>query len=335
MRSIVIRAIPLYVAVCLLSCSDAGDPYVYTADCDRSTGGIAFGAVPLGRFQDRALRISNSGNVDLVGSVALADEHFVVTSGGGDFVIPPEGSWDVEVRYAPKDTGNHRAEIELGNGCPPVDIAGFGNPPPEGPLCVADPPALAFIDVMTGQAAEESIEIRNEGLIRFDVDVALVGGSFLSIAEGAGPATLEAGDTLRVRVQFAPTSIGNTNALLTIGSTCDDVTVAANAVPPFTVSYAADIQPIFNTQCIICHSNRGSGNLDLRPLNSYNQLVNIISSGYAPARRVVPRNAVASVLFGKVSNSGTFGGVMPPNGVLPQAQQDRIETWINEGAMRN
>ncbi len=98
------------------------------------------------------------------------------------------------------------------------------------------------------------------------------------------------------------------------------------------VSFANDVQPIFDNNCVSCHPS--SGNLDLRPGQSYNQLVNVSASGYN-ALRVKPGDPEASVLYKKIDGSGTFGSNMPLGGQLSAADIQTIKTWIEQGAQNN
>jgi len=335
------RLQPAHALVLVLSlvaaCSDLGAPYEYRAECDRAPGGIDFGRVSLGQFKERTVVIANSGNTDLVGDVSLSDTHFIIVSGAGPFSLPPDSEIKVVLRCAPADTGLHRAEVELGDGCGPVYLAGIGVPPPEGPQCVVDPPTLAFDPLKIDEVAERTVEIRNVGLIDFNIDVGLdVAGPF-EIVSGAGFANLDPGDTVRVAIRFAPASPGDYTANLVVGSTCDALAVSGTGKPPFTVSYSLQVQPIFNSRCVSCHGGAiQNGGLDLRAANSYDNIVDVVSSGYAPDKRVVPGDPVASVLFGKVMNTGDYGQRMPPAGAaLSVANQQTIETWIQEGANRN
>ncbi len=321
-------------ALCLVACSDLGDPYVYKADCDRSTGGMDFGNVALGHFSERVLRIANSGNTDLNGEISLSDPQFTVISGGGPFTIPPEKYISIRLRYAPADTGFDRAVADLGTGCPPVDIVGTALPPPEGPQCVVDPPNLSFGSIKINQTAEEEVLVRNVGLIDFNVDVQLQTTGPFEIAAGAGFANLEPGDTLRVTVKFAPTIAGNYSATMRIGSTCDSLAVDATASPPFTVSYA-QIQSIYNQRCTSCHAQFGNGGLDLRASVSYANTVNVVSPVYQ-ALRIAPNDPENSMLYGKITGNPEFGGLMPPTGgILTAVQRQLFRTWILEGAQNN
>lgn len=96
------------------------------------------------------------------------------------------------------------------------------------------------------------------------------------------------------------------------------------------VDYSTQIQSIFDSNCTGCHGSSGGLNLDEG--SSYGNLVNEVSNNYAPALRVIPEDAVNSVLWNKVAGTGNFGNQMPPSGQLTQDEIDLIESWINEGA---
>lgn len=100
------------------------------------------------------------------------------------------------------------------------------------------------------------------------------------------------------------------------------------------VSFSQDIQPIFTSKCIQCHNQNHPTGLDLREGNSYNLLVNVSSTNYAPNLRIEPLSLENSVLWHKVTNSGVFGGQMPPVGdPLSNFEIEKIESWIELGAL--
>ncbi len=99
-----------------------------------------------------------------------------------------------------------------------------------------------------------------------------------------------------------------------------------------SVSFANDVQPIFTQNCVSCHPS--SGNLDLRPGQSYDNLVNVPASGYN-GTRVVPNEPENSILYKKIDGSGAYGSNMPLGGSLSQAQINTIKQWIQEGALNN
>lgn len=124
--------------------------------------------------------------------------------------------------------------------------------------------------------------------------------------------------------------LGLVTALVGCSDDDDDGTLDPGPTP---VSYATQIQPIFDVSCVRCHGEGGSGGLDLRPGDSHGNLVGVISQNYAPALLVVAGDPVGSVLHEKVADTGRFGGVMPPGaGALPDDEIALIRRWIEEGA---
>ena len=99
-----------------------------------------------------------------------------------------------------------------------------------------------------------------------------------------------------------------------------------------TVDYDTDIQPLWNGNCTSCHVYGHSSGLNLTSGQSYNNLVDVASSGngYGGALRVVSGDPENSVLYDKITNGGTYGGQMPPNGLMSSANRTLVQTWINE-----
>lgn len=91
------------------------------------------------------------------------------------------------------------------------------------------------------------------------------------------------------------------------------------------VSFATDIQPIFNNDCIACHN--GTLDPDLREGFSYD-FMTITDPGL-----IVPNDADGSELYQRLFGIG--GGLMPPGGSLSDIDISLIEAWINQGALNN
>ena len=106
-----------------------------------------------------------------------------------------------------------------------------------------------------------------------------------------------------------------------------------------TVSFATDVQPIFDANCTVCHNTAASvsnGNLDLSEGNSYTELVNVVADAYAPNILVLPADSEASILVSKTNESGDFGDNMPLGPTaLSATDQEIIRVWIAEGALDN
>lgn len=102
---------------------------------------------------------------------------------------------------------------------------------------------------------------------------------------------------------------------------------------------AGNIQAIFDSNCISCHSTSGSGGLNLTNGASVNALVNTNSSGCSSRFRVTPGDPrrSSSVLVDKIrvlatGTAACSGGPMPPSPATLTSQDiDDIIDWIAGG----
>lgn len=104
----------------------------------------------------------------------------------------------------------------------------------------------------------------------------------------------------------------------------DEIPLEPSAPIPEVVSYKDDIQPIWNLNCIDCHSS-GQIEPELTEGISYNVLM---GDGY-----VIPNNAIGSQLFKTLTGDGA--PLMPPSGALSESDIALVEKWINDGALNN
>lgn len=102
-------------------------------------------------------------------------------------------------------------------------------------------------------------------------------------------------------------------------------------------SFAADIQPIFTSSCALssCHAGAAAGGLNLASGQSYNNLVNVASTGEPNRIRVVPNDATNSYLVVKLEGRQTVGSKMPLGGSLSATALQNIKNWVNKGAKNN
>ena len=128
--------------------------------------------------------------------------------------------------------------------------------------------------------------------------------------------------------------------ILTVGCAKDEGPIFVAPSPPApgeqidTAYFNTEVLPIFTQHCWTCHPTMGG--LDLGATEAYNNLVNVVSVGHAPAVRIVPGDPAASVLWHKVSGSPNYGLNMPPNGTTLSAEElQQIFDWILQGALNN
>jgi len=133
-------------------------------------------------------------------------------------------------------------------------------------------------------------------------------------------------------MRLAPVTI----VLLAIVGCADLGDEPPNGAPPMpTVSFADDLQPIFNIDCANCHTNGATnGGLDLNEGASYTNLVGIASPSFGTIR-VVAGEPDSSFLYQKLTGTQSDGSMMPPPGLLPADKQELVRVWIAEGAQDN
>jgi len=98
----------------------------------------------------------------------------------------------------------------------------------------------------------------------------------------------------------------------------------------------AQIQAIiFTPTCATSNCHAGANpdaGLDLTDGNSFANLVNVPSTQNINFDRVEPGQPDNSYLIDKLEDTASAGNVMPPSGMLPQADIDFVRQWIMDGA---
>ncbi len=107
----------------------------------------------------------------------------------------------------------------------------------------------------------------------------------------------------------------------------DKYPIVDTSNPTTVVSFATDIQPIFNSDCITCHN--GSLDPDLREGNSYNALMSL------PAGSIVSGNSAGSELMDMLNHDPAADNPMPPGSPISMAKRTLFANWIDQGAKNN
>jgi mono/diheme cytochrome c family protein len=95
---------------------------------------------------------------------------------------------------------------------------------------------------------------------------------------------------------------------------------------PGQVSFAADVMPIFEAECAVCHGSLGGWDA-----SSYEAVMT--TGNNAPT--VIPGDPENSLLAQKMLGTQTIGGIMPPSGLLSEEEIQIILDWITAEAMDN
>jgi len=118
----------------------------------------------------------------------------------------------------------------------------------------------------------------------------------------------------------------NSDQADTDGDGVGDACAPVASAPAF-----AEVQSIFNANCIGCHGSNGG--LTLSSSVSINNLVNVPSQGVPTVFRVTPGSSNDSYLIWKLEGrSGIVGSRMPRGGVLADSDIALIAAWIDAGA---
>ncbi len=106
-------------------------------------------------------------------------------------------------------------------------------------------------------------------------------------------------------------------------------------MPP--VSFATQIQPIFNANCTGCHNSSGTAGLALVADMAYDELVDVPASQCGSRVRVAPTDPMASYILNKLTGVDMCSGERMPRGgdALSSADLGLIDTWICQGALDN
>lgn len=106
-------------------------------------------------------------------------------------------------------------------------------------------------------------------------------------------------------------------------------TTTGAAATGSTMSFKADIQPIFNASCTPCHITRKTAGLGL---SNYND----VTAGGNDGVVVKPGDASGSLLVQKIKGTQSIGVRMPyGRSPLPADQIQRISDWVAQGAKNN
>ncbi len=118
-------------------------------------------------------------------------------------------------------------------------------------------------------------------------------------------------------------------------------TTSATTTSTAGVSFSRDIQAIFTSNCVVCHTD-GSGplGLSLDPGSAYKNLVNVKSIEAPSLNRVSPgapdKSYILNKLLGTQTQAGGSGARMPFGAApLPEATINLIQQWISAGAPNN
>lgn len=99
--------------------------------------------------------------------------------------------------------------------------------------------------------------------------------------------------------------------------------------PNVPVSYKTEIEPLWTAKCLGSGCHNGGVPPNLLVGKSYTALLEGLYVDTLQRNADGTINAAASILMVKIKKD------MPPGSLMPQAEIDRVENWIKQGAKDN
>jgi hypothetical protein len=177
---------------------------------------ISFGDVPVGDAQARSLLIGNRGDAPLsVSDLRLSgDAAFSITGGTPVPMVPPGGSHELELTFAPEDAGSASGSVLFSTNDPDqpsvdVTLQGQGTE-----ALTQSTQALRFGDVRVGQTATLDVVVQNTSGAPVTLTDVFIDGAADFTVSPAGEQILGGNESQRFEVQFAPGVRGEQSAVL-------------------------------------------------------------------------------------------------------------------------
>ncbi|MEM6325603.1 MAG: choice-of-anchor D domain-containing protein [Bacteroidota bacterium] len=198
---------------------------------------LDFGGVDVGSTADLMVTVSNAGDADLIITGATEDGDAFSIASALPGPIAPGGSAMITIRFAPAAIGPAAATLTITSndadeGSVEVALSGTGQdvivPMPE---INVTPSSIDFGTVTTGQSAQRTVTITNEG----DGDLTIAGielpvsDNDFAVIDGGAPGTVEPGASRVIVLVFSPSNAVSFSTTLTI--TSDDADEGTVDVP--------------------------------------------------------------------------------------------------------
>jgi hypothetical protein len=259
------------------------------------------------------------------------------------------GSGSVTIDADPLATDTYALTAQLDDGTTQVSVDA------PGPLIVpAGHDAIPTVTVMAPNGGEsyydtQTITVAWVGNDADDAtltyDISAIGATAIPIAQvvaNAGPAQATWKPPVTGALTEYKINVTATDRAARVASDTSDTDIMISP-PPQSVSFASQLQPIFNASCTneLCHgATDPQAGLNLTAAAAYGGLVGVASSEPMCAQyaRVQPGQPDASVLVFKLAGTGACftGSRMPKVGsVLSPTQIQLFRDWIANGAPNN
>lgn len=311
-----------------------------------------FGDVTSGASKDKALTVTNSGGqsaTTVTGAALTAPFSFKGgsypgTGGTCSATILASASCTVVVTFTPSSatTSNGTVTLNYNDGTGTKSAAravtGRGLGPSLATLTLTNSPTYAFGMTNVGTVKDRSFTLRNTGAAQAKTIAAVAlaapfrfKGTAFPGTGGTCAATLNAGATCTIVVQYAPTANGNHTGTLRVnyndGAAAKNVSVAltGSGAGGGPAIYYSEIRTILTSSCMSCH-NADWG-------TTYAGLKAFKKEGSTPA---ITAGSTASRFITRISTDSPKSQMgINGFGSLSAANRTKIINWILQGALND
>jgi hypothetical protein len=188
---------------------------------------LNFGNVKVGQSSTQSVKLTNSGNVDLVLNLAqISGTGFGMSGLALPATLSAGQSMAFSVTFTPPSAQGMTGRIKFTDNSPSspenLDLTGTGTA--ANATLSASPGSFAFGGVAVGSNSTQSITLTNTGATSIAISQATASGTGFSIT-GFIPLTLNAGQTTSFTAKFAPTATGNASGMITVTSDATNPTL--------------------------------------------------------------------------------------------------------------
>lgn len=183
----------------------------------------AFGHVAVGTSTLLTFPVTNTSAAPrTITSLSMDTAPFTVALHGGGLpiTVPPGGTFEVDVTFAPPAPDPHAANLQITDGDGPhfgFRVIGHGAPAPQVALSASE---LSFGDVFRRPRAPPSaaLQLTNVGSVVAMIPAAAITGAGFAIASGPPPGPLQPQEAVTFWIAFDPDAVGSYAGALELGA---------------------------------------------------------------------------------------------------------------------
>ena len=195
------------------------------------------GTVPAGTTNSLVLQLKNTGNstISISGATQTGSSDFRLCKLTYPLSLTPGQTTNCTVQFTPSSTGSKSGGIAFSSNAPDktltVSLSGQGAAATR--VLAVTPASLNFGNVTKGKSETLAVNLKNAGNSSVVISGITTSSSVLTTSGGVQGATIAAGQSATLDIQYTPTSLGALNGT---------VTVASNATgSPNTITVAGDV----------------------------------------------------------------------------------------------